>query len=566
MEPILILLVTSIFHKHHSAIAVQYTWTVRYGKANPDGYFRTIIGIDDGETWHFPGPTIRANKGELVSVLVYNGLPTEATSIHWHGQRQRDTPWMDGVQQITQYPILPTLSFNYAFRAESVGTYWYHSHTGGQYTDGLFGPFIVDDPNDPYKNLPELIVLINEWYHNTVINTFDIFTEHHPTGPVYHPLVDFVSGLFNGKGRYNCSFEELLDNTTCMSNAPYERLIVDHSQTYRFRFISAGSQFTYILSIDQHNLTIVAIDGIYVQPYTVQQLVIEIGQRCDVLVNMNQPPANYWIRAITGRTFKEFNAILQYSTASNTTEPNSTANLANGTILLDSQPLIPINTNTFALHPPTFNKTLVLNITCHEPIIDKCFVNENQFRLPDTPTLLTMFQNQVAHYNSTNIIDLTYGDTVLVIINNFVNISHPIHLHGHDFYVLGSGPTSETDVINFDMQRDSATLNYEYPPYRDTVSVPQQSWLAIGFIADNPGSWLFHCHIAFDLEAGMGVIFNVNNGTIVPPPPDYPVVANYDTKVTNPIQSSSAAIKQMHHELVVFVYTLITIALIIGYL
>ncbi|CAF3675564.1 unnamed protein product [Rotaria socialis] len=516
----------------------QYQWTVQYAKTNPDGYFRTVIGIDDGTKWQFPGPVVRVAKGEWVTVLLHNGLPTEATSIHWHGQHQRETPWMDGVQQITQYPILPTKIFNYTFHADISGTHWYHSHTGGQYTDGLFGALIVDDPNDPYRDLPENIVFINEWYHQTVIDTFDIFTEYQPTGHFYNPLVDFVSGLFNGKGRYNCSLLTSFDNNTCIPDSPYERFVVEYNQTYRFRFISAGSQFTYILSVDQHNLTVVAIDGNYVQPHTTQQLVIEIGQRYDVLVHMNQPPDNYWIRAVTERTLNEFNAILQYSTASNNSEPKYSWNLTTGTILLDSKPLIPTNVNTFSLRPPNFTKTVFLNITCHEPVIDKCFVNEKQLRLPSIPTLLTMFQNQVAPYNTTNIFDLAYGDNVLVIINNFINGSHPMHLHGHDFYVLAAGPTSQTSIINFNMERDAGSFNYENPPRRDTISLPRQSWLAIGFVADNPGSWFFHCHIAFDMQAGMGIIFNVNNGTIVPPPFDFPLVSNIGQQTTlNPMKS-----------------------------
>jgi iron transport multicopper oxidase len=473
---------------------------------------------------------------------------------------------MDGVQQITQYPILPTRTFNYTFHAASSGTYWYHSHTGGQYTDGLFGAIIVVDPEDPYKQLQEKIVFIYEWYHRTIIDTFDIFTPYYPPGSDYHPEVDFVSGLFNGKGRYNCSLLDPAENDSCLPDAPYEYIIVDYNQTYHFRLISAGSQFTYTFSIDNHNLTIVAIEGTYVQPYTVQRLVIEIGQRYDILVEMNQQPANYWVRAVTSRVFKEFNAILQYSTVLNTTEPNSTAFPTDATTLMDSKPLVPTSNNIFALRPPTFNKTLVLNIKCDDPIIDKCFVNGKQYLLPDTPTLITMFQKQVAPYNATNIIDVNYGDTVLLIVNNFINISHPMHLHGHAFYVLGAGPTSPTQIINFDIDRDGNTLNYENPAFRDTISLPQQSWLAIGFTADNPGSWLFHCHIAFDMEAGMSVIFNVNNGTIAPPPDDFPILSTFNKQVTDIIASNSTAIKRVKSRIAMVINTLIIMALSIEYL
>lgn len=72
---------------------------------------------------------------------------TTATSIHWHGLEQRGTPYMDGAPLANQCGIEPYTSFQYRFNVgDQVGTYWYHSHSGSQYYDGLFGPLIIDDP------------------------------------------------------------------------------------------------------------------------------------------------------------------------------------------------------------------------------------------------------------------------------------------------------------------------------------------------------------------------------------------------------------------------------------
>ncbi|CAF3213500.1 unnamed protein product [Rotaria sp. Silwood2] len=113
--------------------------------------------------------------------------------------------------------------------------------------------------------------------------------------------------------------------------------------TYRFRIISAASQFAYSLSIDQHNLTIVAMDGVYVNSYTIQEMYIDIGQRYDVLVHMNQPIDLYWIRINATNNRDEigsqFHAILQYEGASDADPVSVYANPM--FILDDSTPLKP---------------------------------------------------------------------------------------------------------------------------------------------------------------------------------------------------------------------------------
>jgi hypothetical protein len=82
-----------------------------------------------------------------------------------------------------------------------------------------------------------------------------------------------------------------------------------------------------------------------------------------------------------------------------------------------------------------------------------------------------------------------------------VPIPHPIHLHGHDFYVLGQGAGT------FDINSTPNTLKYVNPPRRDTAILPGGGWLALAFPTDNPGAWLMHCHIAWHVSDGLAVQF-----------------------------------------------------------
>ena len=98
---------------------------------------------------------------------------------------------------------------------------------------------------------------------------------------------------------------------------------------------------------------------------------------------------------------------------------------------------------------------------------------------------------------------------------------HPMHLHGYHFYVVGSG------FGNFNSATDPARFNLVDPPLRNTIGTPPGGWVAIRFVADNPGAWLMHCHIDSHLAWGLAMVFLVENGegemqSVLPPPPDLP--------------------------------------------
>ncbi len=100
-------------------------------------------------TWAYngqlPGEEIRIRKGERLRAAVTNKLPAD-TSVHWHGLAIVND--MDGVPLLTQPPIPAEGRFSYDFVVPDAGTYWYHSHVGTQLDRGLYGPLIIEDPNE----------------------------------------------------------------------------------------------------------------------------------------------------------------------------------------------------------------------------------------------------------------------------------------------------------------------------------------------------------------------------------------------------------------------------------
>ncbi len=122
-------------------------------------------------TWAYngrvPGTEIRIRKGETLRAAVSNKLPAE-TSVHWHGLAIVND--MDGVPPLTQSAIPSGEAFTYDFVVPDAGTYWYHSHVGTQLDRGLYGPLIIEDPNEKAAYDEELVVVLDDWIDGTGTN------------------------------------------------------------------------------------------------------------------------------------------------------------------------------------------------------------------------------------------------------------------------------------------------------------------------------------------------------------------------------------------------------------
>ena len=111
------------------------------------------------------------------------------------------------------------------------------------------------------------------------------------------------------------------------------------------------------------------------------------------------------------------------------------------------------------------------------------------------------------------------------------NAIHPFHLHGHKFRVLGMdvlGTNVTLDEVKRLDGEGKLERNFHHPPSKDSVIVPNRGYTIIRFNADNPGYWLFHCHLQFHSENGMGLVFKVGEEHDFPPIPElFPTCGNY---------------------------------------
>ncbi|KAL6654342.1 hypothetical protein ACP70R_007807 [Stipagrostis hirtigluma subsp. patula] len=141
-----------------------------------------------------------------------------------------------------------------------------------------------------------------------------------------------------------------------------------------------------------------------------------------------------------------------------------------------------------------------------------------------------------------------HGAVVDVVFQNMAVMSsdsNPMHLHGHDMFVLAQG------VGNFEAAKDVAKYNLVNPPLRNTVLVPRLGWAAVRFVADNPGIWYMHCHYEFHLSMGMAALFIVEDGPTVdtslpPPPKDFQTCGHDDRLMQDKFYSQSTESEVPH--------------------
>ncbi|KAI7815129.1 laccase [Rhyzopertha dominica] len=562
-----------------------------------DGRKRPILVVNR----QMPGPGIEVCVGDEIIVDVENRLPGDTTTMHWHGHHQRGTPYMDGVPFVTQCPILPGTTFRYTFRAVNAGTHFWHSHTGFQRSDGAYGAFIVRIPeeSDPHCDLYDYdlsshSLIILDW---TATSGMEKFLAHHHSNGNNKPS----SILVNGLGRY----EKFVNGDNDTIYSPLARFYVQRGYRYRFRVINAGFLNCPIeISIDNHTITAISSDGNDFKPIKVESLVTYAGERFDFILNADQENGLYWMRFRGLMDCDErFNsvhqvAVLQYDGASSTDYPNENdvdyqhshkeglqlnplnkGSHTNGTVTVtelnslespdvtlkevpDFQYYVEYDfykldnahyhvPGLYGFHNITDSKQKLLTPQLNHismmmqpfPLLPaRDLIKEGAFCNESTVSNCTK-----QHCECTHVVKIPLNavvEMVLVDTGFAYDANHPFHLHGHAFRVIAMEKLGSNVTLEEVKRRDANKLikrNLVDPPLKDTVTVPDGGFTILRFHASNPGYWLFHCHIEFHVEVGMGLIFKVGEHDQMPPVPDeFPKCGSYlpETHSTLPCHDS----------------------------
>ncbi|CAF3958033.1 unnamed protein product, partial [Adineta steineri] len=514
-----------------------------YGRSN-----KAIISAN----YSFPGPLIEAYEGDTLVIRVINLLDVP-TTMHWHGIYQTNTPDMDGAVGITQCAIPPKNEMIYKFIAEPAGTTWYHGHLLEQYTDGLYGPIIIRQRNEPNQDKydSEQTLMVADWYnlqaHTQLLPWY--LNPNNTDGNEPSPDAIVVNGKF----------------TQALS------ISLSKSSRVLFRIINTAAFSMYNVSIDGLPLHIIELDQMATLPYTVNCFYINVAQRVLFYIDLSELNSEYTASGAlsTNAVYIRFQAMLSmypvdivnyippyekqrypYPTFFNPlylailsfNETNSIPSYsASETTPALQNTVTPIDTNILAARPfyqntneipnATYYLSLVIafqtsanginyaylnNVTYssdanymhmrpaprrgitsdeYAPLLYQMVTKPNNLNIPAPRVepgspLPTIQSDGYGHYL------VPYQAVVDIYLNNTDNGEHPFHLHGHKFWIIA---TSDYPDAEFLYAGDYIQ--------RDTVSVPASGWAKIRYVADKPGAWFFHCHIEWHMSAGLALAF-----------------------------------------------------------
>ncbi|KAH7667923.1 Laccase protein [Dioscorea alata] len=558
---IFIVLYPELAQAQQTGITRHYKFDIVMANVTRLCHTKSIVTVNG----KFPGPPIVAREGDRLVIKVVNHVQNNI-SLHWHGIRQLRSGWADGPAYITQCPIRTGQSYVYNYTIVGQrGTLWWHAHISWLRST-VYGPIIILPTlgvpypfTKPYKQVP---IVFGEWFNS---DTEAIINQALQTGG--GPNVSDAYTINGLPGPlYNCSAKDTF------------KLNVKPGKVYLLRIINSALNDELFFSIANHSLTTVDVDAVYVKPFTSDTILIGPGQTTNVLLQTKPefPSATFLMLArpyATGLgTFDNSTVagILEYK------NPDKSQASFNKKLPLLKPTLPSLNDTSFATNftnklrslassqfpanvPQKVDKNFFFTVglgtspcdknqTCQGPNGTKfsASINNVSFVMPTIALLQAHFTGQSkAVYspyfpiiplhqfnytgtppnntmvsNGTKVVVLPFNTSVELVMQDTSILgaeSHPLHLHGFNFFVVGQG------FGNYDPVNDPKKYNLVDPVERNTVGIPVGGWVAIRFLADNPGVWFMHCHLEVHTSWGLKMAWLVLDGSLpnqkLPPPP-----------------------------------------------
>lgn len=558
-------------------------WTVQWDVAAPDSYPRAVIVIKNTSSVPitydsvesiptFGGPTLYVKQHDTMEIHVTNKLMDRVISIHWHGIHQLLQANMDGVPGITQAGILPQHTFVYRFNiTQSPGTFFYHSHSGLQSSDGFHGVLVIRD-SKTNLSMREYVIALQDWNHELSTTLFTKYVARNRDEFMPDYPYPAVAVLINGKGQFDCQtnlvsehecdlvrkwgWPFLLSNFnesmkfpskteswetngqcnpsrppffgSCRAEQPFHKFICEFNETLRLRLVGVGFSLGLRFWVDGHNLTVVAKDGSDIVPIVDQAAVfLHAGERLDVLLTCDQPSQSYFVFVAIAYEF--------YGKMAHLKSPNVSSyavlfyNDSNDSHFPDVVQYPPDVWPRKNVEPIYFYKSLQRTI----PATQRFWIwSQSKGHWWNYETNTSGKRLEWWELNSHVPSSLSGENDILRVCADSANWSslftvEPLIFHltwnqSYEFVLVNNesqphpwhihGYTADVLSIGHIGHLDSIiSINDTNVPIMraDTFVIPSHSFVQFRILANNPGPWVVHCHMPYHAEVGMLFMLSV---------------------------------------------------------
>ena len=447
-----------------------------------------------GYNGQYPGPLLDAIEGSTVVVRVRNEIQMP-TTIHWHGVRLENQ--FDGVPGLTQAPIEPGEDFIYEVKVPDAGMFWYHPHVREdvQQDLGLYGNLLVRSPDPEY---------FGPAHREEILVVDDL-------------LMDGEGLLPWGKESSTHALMGRFGNVMLVNGQTDHQMETKTAEVIRFYITNVANSRTFNITFGNNRIKLVASDiGRYEREQWTPSVVIAPGERYVVDVQFDKPGETVianTIQAINhfrGEFYPHVDTLSRVMVSSQINEEDLSDSFE---LLRENQEMIPEIENLerhFTKAPDYELETLVRVENLPTPIVismesDTLYVPPMEWNdaMPMMNWLSTgkevtwILKDKISGLENGDIHwEFEQGDIVKIRIFNspdsFHPMNHPIHLHGQRFLVLNRDDIQNQNLV-----------------WKDTAILPVGSTMDLLVEMSNPGEWMFHCHIAEHLHAGMSFNFTV---------------------------------------------------------
>lgn len=525
---------------------VSYTLIVKDSVVNLAGKNKKILTLNG----QFPMPPLEFTEGDQAEITVIN-KSSESTALHWHGVHVPNH--QDGVPFLTQNPIRPGETYTYKFPIKQHGTHWYHSHSGFQEQNGMYGMFIMhkkkEDPTwrPGIDDLPTLPVILSEW---TSLNPKNIQRMLHYGTDWFEiqkgSTQSYSEAIEKGHFKTKIKNEWKRMNAMDVSDVYYEQFLTNGKpeQNYpdfkagdriRLRIANGSSSSYFWLRYAGGTITVVANDGNDVEPVVVDRLLIAVAETYDIVVTLPENNHSYELSATSedrsgstslflGEGTKErlaplpkldyfkgmerMNEMMKMNGDMHNMEMEmSFQTMDMNTVMYpeihksehhghqqeDSSGAMEMQDEHSPHHTPEAGNPVTLNYGQLKSPTPTDFPEDRKVK----EVYLELSGNMNRYVWSMNNkilsevdkIKVKKGEILRLTLYNNSMMRHPMHLHGYDFRILNG--------------------QGDYAPLKTVLDIMPMEKDTLEFAANEEGDWFFHCHILYHMMGGMNRVFDV---------------------------------------------------------